>query len=55
MRPKKRDEKGPGDLFRARFDQIFDMRHERSRLSRWRGRPSETLELHLAESLSVED
>ncbi len=28
MRPKKRDEKGTGDLFRARLDQIIDMKHE---------------------------
>ncbi len=28
MRPKQRDEKGSGDLFRARLDQIIDMKHE---------------------------
>ena len=28
MRPKQRDEKGSGDLFRARLDQIIDMMHE---------------------------
>jgi len=33
MRPKKRDEKGSGDLFRARLDQIIDMKHELVRLA----------------------
>ena len=33
MRPKKRDEKGTGDLFRARLDQIINMRHELVRLA----------------------
>ena len=33
MRPKKRDEKGTGDLFRARLDQIINMRHEPVRLA----------------------
>jgi IS5 family transposase len=33
MRPKQRDEKGSGDLFRARLDQIIDMKHELVRLS----------------------
>jgi hypothetical protein len=28
MRPKKRDEKGSGDLFRAQLDQIINMQHE---------------------------
>ena len=33
MRPKKRDEKGTGDLFRARLDQIINMKHELVRLA----------------------
>ena len=33
MRPKKREEKGTGDLFRARLDQIINMRHELVRLA----------------------
>ena len=33
MRPKKHDEKGTGDLFRARLDQIINMRHELVRLA----------------------
>ena len=33
MRPKKRDEKATGDLFRARLDQIINMRHELVRLA----------------------
>ncbi len=33
MRPKKRNEKGTGDLFRARLDQIIDMKHELVRLT----------------------
>ena len=33
MRPKKRAEKGTGDLFRARLDQIIDMTHELVRLA----------------------
>ena len=33
MRPKQRDEKGSGDLFRARLDQIIDMKHELVRLA----------------------
>ncbi len=33
MRPKQRDEKGSGDMFRARLDQIIDMRHELVRLA----------------------
>ena len=33
MRPRQRDEKGSGDLFRARLDQIIDMKHELVRLS----------------------
>ncbi len=33
MRPKQRDEKSSGDLFRARLDQIIDMRHELVRLA----------------------
>ena len=28
MRPKKHSPTGAGDLFRARLDQIIDMRHE---------------------------
>jgi IS5 family transposase len=28
MRPKQRYEKGSGDRFRARLDQIIDMKHE---------------------------
>ena len=33
MRPKKRNEKGTGDLFRARLDQIISMKHELVRLA----------------------
>ncbi len=33
MRLKQRDEKGSGDLFRARLDQIIDMKHELVRLA----------------------
>ena len=33
MRPKQRDEKRSGDLFRARLDQIIDMKHELVRLA----------------------
>lgn len=33
MRPKKRDEKGSGDLFRAQLDQIINMKHELVRLA----------------------
>ncbi|MCK5364831.1 MAG: IS5 family transposase, partial [Gammaproteobacteria bacterium] len=33
MRPKKRDEKGTDDLFRARLDQIINMKHEVVRLA----------------------
>lgn len=33
MRPRKRDENGSGDLFRARLDQIINMRHELVRLA----------------------
>ena len=33
MRPKKRDEKGTGELFRARLDRIINMRHELVRLA----------------------
>ena len=33
MRPKQREEKGSGDLFRARLDQIIDVKHELVRLS----------------------
>ena len=33
MRPKKREEKSTGDLFRARLDQIIDMKHELVRLA----------------------
>ena len=33
MRPKKRNEKGTGDLFRARLDQIINMKHEPVRLA----------------------
>ena len=33
MRPKQREEKSSGDLFRARLDQIIDMRHELVRLA----------------------
>ena len=32
MRPKQRDKKGPGDLFRARLNQIINMKHELVRL-----------------------
>ena len=33
MRPRKREEKSTGDLFRARLDQIINMRHELVRLA----------------------
>jgi len=33
MRPKKRETTGSGDLFRARLDQIIDMKHELVRLA----------------------
>ena len=33
MRPKKREKSGSGDLFRARLDQIINMRHELVRLA----------------------
>jgi len=33
MRPVKREETGSGDLFRARLEQIIDMRHELVRLA----------------------
>ncbi len=33
MRPRQRDENGSGDLFRARLDQIIDMKHELVRLA----------------------
>ena len=33
MRPRKRERTGSGDLFRARLDQIIDMKHELARLA----------------------
>ena len=33
MRPKKHEKDGSGDLFRARMDQIINMRHELVRLA----------------------
>ncbi len=33
MRPRKTEATGSGDLFRARLDQIIDMRHELVRLA----------------------
>ena len=33
MRPRKRESTGSGDLFRARLDQIIDMKHELARLA----------------------
>ena len=40
MRPKKHETTGSGDLFRARLDQIINMRHAPARCARaWRGDP----------------
>ena len=52
MRPTKRDEKGTGDLFRARLDQIIDMKHELVRLAEeidW-----DWIDEQVAESFSAE-
>lgn len=56
MRPSRREPEGFGDLFRARLDQIIDMKHEldeRSGLSYWRKRIGDKLKVLRAESLPV--
>jgi IS5 family transposase len=54
MRPKKPKATGSGDLFRARLDQIINMKHELVQLaSHWRKRLGDKLELLWAESLRV--
>ena len=52
MRPRKREATGSGDLFRARLDQIIDMKHELARLAD--GIDWEWIDGELAERFSME-
>ena len=52
MRPRKRESTGSGDLFRARLDQIIDMKHELARLAD--GIDWEWIDGELAERFSTE-